>query len=313
MKILVAEDDITSKTILTSILQKWGFDPVVADDGNEAWQIMQKDDAPNLAVLDWDMPFLDGLEVCRRIRSRHLSNPPYLIILTAKGEKADIVKGLDAGANDYILKPYDNDELRARVSVGRRMVELQAELIDAREVLAHQATHDALTGALNRRAILDALDKELRRNGRQQSRLSVGICDIDHFKQVNDTYGHQAGDDVLRGFVHAIQSTLRRYDAVGRYGGEEFLVVTPDTSGSAEKGLYERLRRKIAGLRTATRSGEIGITVSIGVAGADRGTTVESLLAAADAALYRAKDQGRNRVVYAPGISPPPEKQVPGS
>ena len=299
MKILVAEDDVTSRTILTAILQKWDFAPVVVADGDKAWQIMQQPDAPTLALLDWDMPGIDGLEVCRRIRTRESSNPPHIIILTAKGEKADIVKGLDAGANDYITKPYDTNELRARVSVGRRMMELQAELIEAKEILAHEATHDPLTGALNRRAILDGLDRELKRAGRQKTKLSIGLFDIDHFKQVNDTYGHQAGDDVLCGFVNAIQSSLRDYDLLGRYGGEEFLMVAPDSSGSDAETLYERLRNRVAGLRTATRSGQVGITVSIGVAGVDSGAKVDTLLAAADAALYRAKDDGRNRVVYA--------------
>jgi two-component system cell cycle response regulator len=299
MKILVAEDDLTSRTILTSILQKWDFEPIAAEDGDRAWQIMQSADAPNLAVLDWDMPGLDGLKVCRRIRARHTENPPYLIILAAKGEKSDIVKGLEAGANDYISKPYDNDELQARINVGRRMAELQTELLAAKDILAHQAMHDALTGALNRRAILDALDRELNRSHRNHLKLSVGLCDIDHFKQVNDTHGHQVGDDVLCGFVQTIQSAMRKYDCLGRYGGEEFLVVAPDSSGFSQEGLYDRLRAQVADLRTMTPNGEIGITVSIGVAAAGPETNVDTLLAAADEALYRAKNEGRNRVVYA--------------
>jgi len=298
MQVLVAEDDITSRTILAAILAKWGYDPLVVEDGSSAWEIMKKSDAPNLAVLDWDMPGMDGLEVCQRIRKACTSNPPYLIILTAKGEKADIVKGLDAGANDYISKPYDNDELQSRIRVGRRMVELQTELLEAKDALAHEAMHDSLTGALNRRAILDDLNKELIRAKRKKSKLGVGLCDIDYFKQVNDTHGHQVGDEVLCGFVHTMQNSLRGYNLVGRYGGEEFLVVAPDSTGSVEEGLYERLKTQIAQQRTSTKKGEIGITVSIGVAGVDSGTTVETMLAAADAALYRAKDEGRNRVCY---------------
>jgi two-component system, cell cycle response regulator len=299
MQILVAEDDVTSRTILIAILRKWGFDPVAADDGNRAWRIMQQSDAPNIAVLDWEMPGMDGLEVCKRIRETPASNPPYIIILTARGEKADIVKGLDAGANDYISKPYDNDELHARVRVGQRMVELQTELIAAKDALAHEAMHDPLTGILNRRAILDGLNKELNRVERGKSRLSIGLCDIDHFKQVNDTHGHQAGDEVLCGFVHAIQKNLRSYDLVGRYGGEEFLVIAPDSTGSAGEGLYERLRSGISNHRTNTKSGKIGITVSIGIACACSGATIDSIVAAADAALYQAKAEGRNRVCVA--------------
>jgi diguanylate cyclase (GGDEF)-like protein len=242
---------------------------------------------------------LDGLDVCRKIREKHIVNPPYLIILTARGEKADIVEGLDAGANDYVSKPYDSDELRARIGVGRRMVQLQTELLAAKDILAHQAMHDALTGALNRRAILDILDKELKRAERNQSKLSIGLCDIDHFKQVNDNYGHQAGDDVLCAFVKAIESGVRGYDRVGRYGGEEFLVVAPDSAGLAREGLYDRVRTKVEDLRVNTSAGEIGVTVSIGVAAAGTGENMDKLLAIADEALYRAKAEGRNRVVYA--------------
>jgi len=299
MQILVAEDDVTSRTILVAILQKWGFCPVAAADGNRAWKMMQGNKTPLLVILDWEMPGLNGLEVCRQIRAESTQNPPYIIILTAKDKKNDIVQGLDAGANDFISKPYDNDELQARLNVGRRMVELQAELLSARDALAHEAMHDALTGALNRRAIFDSLNKELKRAERNKTKLSIGLGDIDYFKQVNDTYGHQAGDKVLCGFVQVIQSCLRTYDFVGRYGGEEFLVVAPDSDGSAKEALYERLRSRVADLCTSTPSGEIGITVSIGVAGAGSAATVEALLAAADAALYRAKDDGRNRVCYA--------------
>ncbi len=299
MKILVAEDDLTSCTILAAILGKWGYEPIAVNNGTDAWEIMQKSDAPSLAILDWEMPGMDGLAVCRKIRERPVSNPPYIIILTARGEKTDIVKGLDAGANDYISKPYDNEELQARIRVGQRMMELQTELLDARDALAHQATHDSLTGALNRRAILDGLEKELNRAGRRQSKMSIGLCDIDHFKKVNDTYGHQVGDDVLRRFVAAIQTNLRKYDLLGRYGGEEFLIVAPDSAGSVEEGIYERLRARIAGLHIATEAGDIGITGGIGVAGSDNGTTMDMNVGAADAALYYAKSEGRNQVAYA--------------
>jgi len=299
MRLLIAEDDKTSRTILTAVLRRWGYEPVAVEDGRSAWDVMQKPDAPLLALLDWEMPGMDGLDVCRSIRESNPPNPPYLIILTARNDKADIVAGLDAGANDYISKPYDNSELQARLNVGRRMVDLQTELLDAKNALAHEAMHDPLTGALNRRAILECLSKELKRAARRKSAVSIGLCDIDHFKLVNDTYGHQAGDAVLSGFVKAIQDSLRGSDLVGRYGGEEFLVVTPDSTGSPQERLYERLRSQIDKLRVATQSGEVGVTVSIGVAGTGRNNTVDTMLAAADKALYQAKESGRNRVVYA--------------
>ncbi|MCF8107684.1 MAG: diguanylate cyclase [Desulfohalobiaceae bacterium] len=299
MKILIAEDDVTSRTILTAIVKKWGYEPVAVEDGSRAWQVMQDADAPDLAILDWVMPGMDGLQVCRLIRENLTFNPPYLILLTAKGEKSDIVTGLDAGASDYISKPYDNDELLARIRVGQRMVELQTELLETREALAHKATYDSLTGALNRGAILDGLRKALKRAERRNSNLSIGLCDIDHFKDINDTYGHQVGDDVLRGLVHTIHNNLRDHDLLGRYGGEEFLVVAPHSSGSSEAGLYERLRAQIAGLEVTTKSAVVGITVSIGVASAEQGTSVDLMLTEADNALYRAKAEGRNRVCYA--------------
>jgi two-component system, cell cycle response regulator len=298
MRILVAEDDRTSRDILTAVLHKWGHEPVAVDNGKDAWHIMKHKDAPELAVLDWEMPGLDGLEVCRKIRSKMTANPPYLIILTARGETGDIVKGLDAGANDYISKPYHNDELQARLRVGQRMMELQSELLAAKDALAHEAMYDALTGALNRRAILSGLEKEIKRAGRRNTTLSIGLCDIDHFKQVNDTFGHQTGDDVLQGLVATLQRNLREYDFVGRYGGEEFLVVAPD-SGRSMSRVYERVRSCIADSPIITRSGKMHITLSIGVAWTGTDDTVDGLLAAADAALYTAKREGRNKVVYA--------------
>lgn len=299
MRILIAEDDKTSRTILTEILKKWGYEPIAVADGRSAWEIMQKPDAPPLSLLDWEMPGMNGLDVCRSIRENNPPNPPYLIILTNRGNKADIVAGLESGANDYISKPYDNSELQARINVGRRMVNLQTDLLHAKNALAHEAMHDPLTGALNRRAILESLSKELKRAERKQSTLSIGLCDIDHFKQINDTYGHQVGDAVLCSFVEVIQNNLRGYTLVGRYGGEEFLVVTPDSTGSDIEGIYERLRYQIDKQRITTNSGEVGVTVSIGVAGTNNGKTTDTLLATADAALYQAKEAGRNRVVYA--------------
>lgn len=298
MRVLIAEDDRISRMILTEMVKKWGYDPVAVEDGQQAWDVMQEPDAPHLALLDWEMPGMSGLEVCRRIRDGNPSHPPYLILLTARNDKADIVTGLDSGANDYISKPYDNRELQARLQVGRRMVDLQTELLDAKDALAHEAMHDALTGALNRRAVFEGLSREMSRAVRRQTGLSIGMCDIDHFKQVNDTYGHQTGDAVLCALVAAMKTSLRRYDLVGRYGGEEFLVVAPGSEGSAREGIYERLRYLIEDLTITTPCGRVNVTMSMGVAKAAKGQTMDALLAAADAALYRAKAQGRNRVVY---------------
>jgi diguanylate cyclase (GGDEF)-like protein len=219
-------------------------------------------------------------------------------MLTSKDEKTDIVAGLDAGANDYLAKPYDPGELRARVEVGKRMVEMQTTLIESKEIMAHQATHDPLTGMLNRRAIMDQLHKELTRAERYGDALAIGMCDIDHFKKINDTYGHQTGDEVLCGLAQILSDDLREYDSVGRMGGEEFLVITPMKVETDYTSLFNRLCMRIAESRIQTRSGGLSITVSIGVACADAGSPVDEILGTADAALYRAKDQGRNCVVY---------------
>lgn len=300
MRVLIAEDDLSSRSILIAILKKWGHDPVITKDGLDAWEMLRQPDAPKLVLLDWDMPGMEGPEVCRRLRlcEKDSSNPPYVILLTSRGEKGDIVAGLDAGANDYIAKPYDRAELQARIGVGQRMLELQASLLEARNALEFLAMHDPLTGVFNRRAILDRLKAEISRAQREGGTLSVGMCDLDHFKKVNDTYGHQAGDDVLIAFTQCVQAHLRDYDCVGRYGGEEFLLVAAAPKGQIEGNLYERLRAQVADTEIEMKTGTISITVSIGVASRTGQSTVDTLLAVADAALYQAKADGRNRVAY---------------
>jgi diguanylate cyclase (GGDEF)-like protein len=299
VKILIAEDDFTSRGILTAILKKGGFEPVVTDNGGAAWDALQRPDAPRLVLLDWNMPGMDGLEVCRRLRASGSRNPPYVILLTAREEKGDIVQGLDAGANDYVAKPYDNEELQARIRVGRRMLEMQSHLLEAQEALSHQATHDFLTGIFNRRAIMDRLARELSRAKRENGSLSVGMCDIDHFKNINDIFGHQVGDEALVAFTRCLQDRLRAYDSLGRYGGEEFLVIAPGSMGHSGKSLYDRLRAGVADAEITTNAGKVFLTISIGVASGTGQSTVDTLLAAADAALYQAKADGRNCVVYA--------------
>ncbi len=297
MRILIAEDDFTSRSILAVVLKKEGHEVTATVNGAEAWDVLQQPDAPALVILDWLMPEMDGPEVVRRVRALQTDRPPYLIMLTSKGEKADIIAGLDAGANDYLSKPFDPGELHARIAVGRRMVEMQDALIESRKILAHQATHDPLTGMLNRRAILDRLRKELARARRHGDVLAIGMFDIDHFKQVNDMYGHQTGDDVLCGLTQILKESIREYDSVGRMGGEEFLVITPMKAGTNWISAFGRLCAKIAESNITTRSGVLSITVSIGVAYAAAETTVDEILETADTAMYQAKNEGRNRVV----------------
>jgi len=298
MRILIAEDDFTSRIALSGVLKKTGYEVVETTNGTAAWEMLQQTDAPRLVILDWEMPEMEGIEVLRRVRAVPTDNPPYILLLTSKEEKADIIIGLNTGANDYLVKPFDAGELRARVEVGRRMVTMQDALIASKKVLAYQATHDPLTGLLNRRAIFDHLHKELARADRYSDELAIGICDIDHFKRVNDTHGHQTGDEVLCGFAQILKTYIREYDSAGRIGGEEFLIITPVPAGTDYTALFERLCMKVAESRIPTKSGVLSLTLSIGVACTTSGGTLDEILDAADKALYWAKSNGRNRVAH---------------
>ena len=297
MRILIADDDFTSRAVLEGVLRKSGYAVVVTVNGAEAWQVLQQADAPQLVILDWIMPEMDGLEVIRLARDQQTERPPYIILLTTRGEKSDIIMGLDAGANDYLAKPFDSGELRARIEVGMRMVELQNALVESKEILAHQASHDLLTGLLNRRAIFDRLSQELVRAGRSGDTLAIGMIDIDHFKQVNDKYGHQTGDDVLCGFVRLLKESFRSCDALGRIGGEEFLVIAPMSQENDGLAVFTRALGNVAGNEIATRMGPLSITMSIGLTIATWQDSVDTILETVDDALYQAKKQGRNRIV----------------
>ncbi|OFW65505.1 MAG: diguanylate cyclase response regulator, partial [Actinobacteria bacterium RBG_13_63_9] len=198
MRALVADDDTASRLLLEKVLTKWGYEVVTASGGEEAWKVLTSDDSPDIAVLDWMMPELDGVEVCRRIRALELSSPPYLLLLTSRGEKQDIATGLESGASDYVQKPFDHDELRARLLVGRRFAELNRKLLETQGELRRQALTDPLTHIMNRRAIFGRLTEEMARAPRQVLPLSIGVLDIDHFKSINDRFGHSGGDSVLQ-------------------------------------------------------------------------------------------------------------------
>lgn len=301
MKLLIAEDDLTSRTMLAAVARKWGYEPIAVEDGEAAWEVLRRPEPPRLLLLDWMMPRLDGLALCRRIRREESSDPPFIVLLTGRGETEDIVKALEAGANDHVAKPFENAELRARLDVGKRMLDLQAELRRATEALAIRATRDSLTGLLNRGAIMEALEQEMARARRRQQTLCVGLCDIDYFKRVNDTHGHLAGDAVLREAARCIEAALRPFDQVGRYGGEEFLILVEATRDQAP-ALFERIRHVFADTPFVVENAALDVTISCGATfftpPADQRIDT-ALLAAADAALYRAKDAGRNRAVFA--------------
>jgi two-component system cell cycle response regulator len=307
VKALVADDDTASRLLLQKVLTKWGYEVVTASSGEEAWKVLTSDDPPDIAVLDWMMPELDGVEVCRRIRALELASPPYLLLLTGRDNKQDIATGLESGASDYVQKPFDHDELRARLLVGRRFAELNRKFLDTQAELRRQALTDPLTHIMNRRAIFGRLTEEMARAPRQGLPLSVGVLDIDHFKAINDSLGHAAGDTVLQAVVQRGHDALRAYDAIGRIGGEEFLLVMPGVGPRDTEIVLERLRRTVAGTPVVTQGQEVTVTVSIGGA-VCQGETMDELLNLADDALYKAKNQGRNRVVMADSAGAAKEK-----
>ncbi len=310
MKVLIADDDDVLRHILEASLTKWGYEVVTAKNGIEAWRILQTSDAPQLVILDWIMPGMDGVAVCREVRK--LEDVPYIyvLLLTSKHRKEDVIAGLEAGADDYISKPFDPQELKVRLRAGRRILDLQAELVAARENLRYQATHDGMTGLLNRTASMEALHAELERANRQGTSVCLMLADIDHFKHVNDTYGHTTGDAVLCEAAHRMRASVRGYDIVGRYGGEEFLIILPGCDADAAKGQADRIRALITDEPVRLPNRTISFTISIGTAVTQSPSIedIDSLIQAADTALYEAKMQGRNRAVlfeaHDPRVSP---------
>jgi diguanylate cyclase (GGDEF)-like protein len=287
--------------MLEAFLVKWGYEVLVATEGEEAWGILQGNDAPRLAILDWMMPGRDGIDICRSVRQRKGRPYIYIILLTARGQKEDIVEGLEAGADDYVTKPFDPYELRARLRAGRRIVELQEQLLQAREALRDQASRDPLTGLWNHGTILAILRKEMARASRTQGPFAVAMADVDRFKTINDTYGHPAGDAVLREASRRLRGAMRTYDSLGRYGGDEFLAVIPGCDPEGVARFAESFRARIDRKAVETPEGMIPVTLSLGlVALANlRDVKAETLVRVADAALYRAKIDGRNRVALA--------------
>ena len=306
MKVLVADDDALSRRLLETTLERAGYSVVAAVDGTTAASILAAEDGPRLALLDWMMPGMDGPRVCREVRA-HRENPyVYMLLLTSKETKDDVIAGLASGADDYLTKPFHPEELKARLRTGQRILELEDKLVEAREGMRFKATHDPLTQLWNHGLILEFLERELSRARREKNSLAVLLCDLDHFKKINDTHGHLVGDEVLRETSRRLQAAVRSYDAVGRYGGEEFLVLLPHCDKSCGQERAEQIRSAVSGRPVLTTQGPVSFTLSMGaLASNDWGQfTAEQLLKEVDAALYRAKAVGRNRVVFAqPALS----------
>ena len=300
MRVLAAEENPVFQSMLKTMLTKWGYQAVVARSGTEAWRILESEDAPRLAVLDWMMPGMDGVEICRGVRRANREPYIYILLLTARTDSQDLIEGMDAGADDYLTKPFNAHELRVRLHAGRRILDLQQELLKAREALREQATHDGLTGLLNRNSILETLDDELSRAARTGHPVSVLMADLDRFKSINDCHGHLAGDAVLREAACRLKSAARRYDSVGRYGGEEFLIVLPGCDASDAAVQAERMRDAICATPFLTGSQPVLVTASLGVACSSH-CAPGGLVREADDTLYLAKAKGRNQVAVHSG------------
>jgi two-component system cell cycle response regulator len=290
MKILLVEDSYIDRHKVGGYLTDWGLDHVAVGSGTEAVKLLESAEPPTMALLDWLLPGLDGIDICRRIRKLGNGSYIYTVMLTSKNRKQDLLLAMEAGADDYLSKPVDPSELRARVMAGKRILELQQSLRFA-------ATHDFLTGLLNRSEILAALQREFSRSGREGKSATVILADIDHFKRVNDSLGHAAGDEVLKEVARRMKSDLRPYDVVGRYGGEEFLIILPGCDLPNGVRRAEQIRNQIANEPVHTPSGPVSATISMGITVTAFGPDLTSaeILQQADVSLYKAKNNGRNR------------------
>jgi two-component system cell cycle response regulator len=303
MRVLVVEDDTTSRRILRTYLTNAGHDVVEAADGRAAWELLQNQ-VIRLVITDWMMPELEGPELIRQIRRAEFAHYTYVMLLTAHDSKDKIVSGLESGADDYLSKPFDPSELRARVEIGVRILDLESRLNEARQQMEFLAMHDGLTNLLNRRAIQERAIAELRQAEMDGTCLSLLMVDIDHFKAVNDRYGHLVGDQALRVAARALQRCTSPQDAVGRWGGEEFLLVLGQTDLPRAIEVAESIRTRVSATSLSlSDGGELSVKVSIGVISNKQSDshTPDGLLKRADAALYQAKREGRDRVcAYTP-------------
>jgi diguanylate cyclase (GGDEF)-like protein len=306
MQVLIVEDSPVYRKLISDHLRRWELSSTVAENGSQAWSLLQRADSPKLVLLDWVLPDMDGIELCRRIRQMGTSRPyVYVILLTGKDGQQNMLKAMQAGVDDYLNKPFDELELKARLLVGKRILDLQDELIAARESMRHGATHDSLTGLLNRGEIMEFLNRELLRAKREQKTVGIVLADVDHFKQVNDSFGHIYGDQVLKEVARRIRSKMRVYDGIGRYGGEEFLLILPGTDSVTTMTRADEVREHIAARPVVSSHIREVITMSMGVAISDPSDEcdVQALLAQADIGLYEAKRKGRNRIDHVENVS----------
>ena len=299
--ILLAEDDPISRKMLEKILVKEGFEVTLAENGKEALTLFKQRFFP-IVLTDWLMPEMEGPELCKAIRNEKPEGYVYIVLLTAKDSKDDIISGLESGADDYLTKPADRAELIARLKNGLRILDLEKSLKEANEEIRTLSITDSLTGIYNRGYLNERLPQEMKRSIRYRRSLSLILCDIDHFKSVNDNFGHVAGDTILKGFVDCITASIRdQIDWAARYGGEEFLLVLPETDFLGARHLAERLRVVISDKCYTVDEKKVRITASFGVSGFSpemliKNLSVDDMLNHVDKYLYKAKNGGRNRV-----------------
>jgi two-component system, cell cycle response regulator len=296
-ELLVVDDSLIYRKLVEQILVGHPYAPLFASSGAEALCIVQEK-APRIVVTDWMMPDISGIELCQRIRADKALPYTYVILMTSNREKDSLVKGLQAGADDYLAKPFDAGEMLARIGVGRRIIELQRELEEKNTRLEEVARTDSLTGLPNRRAIEEWADKQLKGSSRHRFPIWVAVGDLDCFKQVNDTYGHEAGDRVLRTFAEILKKATRACDMCGRLGGDEFLLVITHVSAKNVEMTVNRFREQFAALSFAFGGRNLQVSSTFGVAGSESGgpESFERLVREADEMLYQAKREGRNRV-----------------
>lgn len=301
IRILIVDDSPDFQRLMEIILGKAGYEVFCVKDGHEALAAFEETFFP-IVLTDWMMPGMDGVQLCQALRSKESVGYIFIVLLTAKDTKKDIIAGLEAGADDYLSKPVSRAELLARLKTGERILSLEKSLREAHERVRKLAITDTLTGCFNRTYLNERLPKEIKRTTRYGHPLSIILCDIDRFKTINDTYGHQAGDEVLKSFAERISQSLREHiDWVVRYGGEEFLIVLPDTKVHGAMVMAERIRQVIYEKPIQTQEHQLTITSSFGVTGiesgvANREISMMEFIQVADDYLYQSKQGGRNCV-----------------
>lgn len=298
IRVLIADDDEIARELLCASLESWDYIPVVCKNGQEALDCLEAANSPQIAILDWNMPGISGPEICRQLRARQPAPYTFVMLLTNRDDYSDQLTGLKSGADDFITKPFDPPELKLRLRTGVRILKLQSQLEQARDTYRHEAESDELTGLWNRRSLQARLELEINETGRTGTPFSLVIVDIDHFKQINDTLGHNVGDAALRHVAKCLKLSTRSGDIIGRYGGDEFVLLLPDANVVDARQAAERLRLRVASADLRSNGEPYSVSVSVGVAEIQNqpGLTSDLAVEMADRALYAAKRAGRNRV-----------------